>query len=109
MSSGTEGQGSPQNRPPTSSKPSLAPSASAGDREYDLAVKRREEEEERQVALNRQVAEAREAHRVEWEETDAAVVAAQHRYAEHIAKLPTPEALDELGSTVGDATRGPAS
>lgn len=69
----------------------------------------READEKAQRELNQTIAENREAHRAEWEETEAAEVHRQTAAAEDVMRSPTPQALKKLGSKPGDARRGPSS
>jgi hypothetical protein len=60
-------------------------------------------------ATNDHVNAVRAEMRAAYNDSDAGVAAAQHREAARIMSLPTPHALDEIGSVVGDPTLGPAS
>lgn len=82
---------------------------SAANRERERCLAVQAAEEERQRELNELIARNRAAERERWEESEEAVCARQHIRALALNSMPTPEALEAMGSTVGDPTRGPAS
>jgi hypothetical protein len=59
--------------------------------------------------LNKQINDAREAHKEEWDASESGEQAAQIAEAERVMRLPTPETLKEIGSVVPkDVTRFPS-
>lgn len=78
-------------------------------KELDIA---RERAEERQADAEERIAaqaSATAAYRESFLGSEQADVHRQNQEAERIMRLPTPQALEELGSVVGDPRKGPSS